>query len=56
MILRVGAIPQFVTISALIALGHIAQITYDHNSAIDSRRTQEQVREALAQLASTPVG
>jgi len=51
MILRLGAIPQFVTISALIASSHIGEIIYRLNGAMDSRRTPKQVGETAMQIA-----
>ena len=51
---RPGLLPRdrsFVTVSALIAAGHVAQIPYHLNRAIDNGLTQAQASEALTQLA-----
>ena len=42
---------SLVTVSALIALGHVAQITYHLNRAMDNGLTQEQASEVLTHLA-----
>jgi 4-carboxymuconolactone decarboxylase len=42
---------SLVTVSALIASDHVAQITYHLNRAIDNGLTQEQAGEVLTQLA-----
>lgn len=42
---------SLVTVSALIALGHVAQIPYHLNRAMDSGLTQAQASEALTHLA-----
>lgn len=42
---------SLVTISALIASGHVAQITYHLNRAMDNGLTQAQASEALTHLA-----
>lgn len=42
---------SLVTVSALIASGHVAQITYHLNRAMDNGLTQEQASEVLTQLA-----
>lgn len=52
--LRPGLAPRdrsLVTVSALIAAGHIAQITYHLNRAMDNGLTQAQASEVLTQLA-----
>ena len=51
---RPGLVPRdrsLVTVSALIAAGHVAQIPYHLNRAIDNGLTQAQASEALTQLA-----
>ena len=51
---RPGLLPRdrsLVTVSALIAAGHVAQIPYHLNRAIDNGLTQAQASEALTQLA-----
>jgi 4-carboxymuconolactone decarboxylase len=40
-----------VTVSALIASGQVAQVTYHLNRAMDNGLTQPQAAEALTQLA-----
>lgn len=42
---------SLVTVSALIASGHVAQITYHLNRAMDNGLTQEQAGEVVTQLA-----
>jgi 4-carboxymuconolactone decarboxylase len=42
---------SLVTVSALIASGHVAQITYHLNRAMDNGLTQAQVSEVLTHLA-----
>lgn len=52
--LRPGLTPRdrsLVTVSALIASGHIAQITYHLNRAMDNGLTREQASEVLTHLA-----
>jgi 4-carboxymuconolactone decarboxylase len=52
--LRPGLAPRdrsLVTVSALVATGQVAQITYHLNRAMDNGLTAEQVGEALTQLA-----
>lgn len=52
--LRPGLAPRdrsLVTVSALVATGQAAQITYHLNRAMDNGLTQEQASEALTQLA-----
>ena len=52
--LRPGLAPRdrsLVTVSALVATGQAAQITYHLNRAMDNGLTQEQASEALSQLA-----
>lgn len=52
--LRPGLAPRdrsLVTVSALIASGQVAQITYHLNRAMDNGLTQEQASEVLTQLA-----
>ena len=42
---------SLVTVSALIASGHVAQITYHLNRAMDNGLTKRQASEVLTQLA-----
>jgi 4-carboxymuconolactone decarboxylase len=52
--LRPGLAPRdrsLVTVSALVALGHFAQITYHLNRAMDSGLTQAQASEVITHLA-----
>lgn len=52
--LRPGLAPRdrsLVTVSALVATGQVAQITYHLNRAMDNGLTQPQAAEALTQLA-----
>jgi 4-carboxymuconolactone decarboxylase len=52
--LRPGLVPRdrsLVTVSALIATGQVAQITYHLNRAMDNGLTQRQASEVLTQLA-----
>jgi 4-carboxymuconolactone decarboxylase len=52
--LRPGLAPRdrsLVTVSALIAAGHVAQIPYHLNRAMDNGLTQEQASEVLTHLA-----
>jgi 4-carboxymuconolactone decarboxylase len=42
---------SLVTVSALIASGQVAQVTYHLNRALDNGLTQPQASEVLAQLA-----
>ena len=42
---------SLVTVSALIASGHVAQIPYHLNRAMDNGLTQAQAAEAMTQLA-----
>jgi 4-carboxymuconolactone decarboxylase len=52
--LRPGLAPRdrsLVTVSALVASGQVAQITYHLNRAMENGLTQEQASEALTQLA-----
>jgi 4-carboxymuconolactone decarboxylase len=52
--LRPGLAPRdrsLVTVSALIASGHVAQISYHLNRAMDNGLTRAQASEALTQLA-----
>lgn len=42
---------SLVTVSALVASGQVAQVTYHLNRAMDSGLTQEQAAEAVTQLA-----
>jgi 4-carboxymuconolactone decarboxylase len=42
---------SLVTVSALIACGQVAQVTYHLNRAMDNGLTQEQVAEAVTHLA-----
>lgn len=52
--LRPGLAPRdrsLVTVSALVASGQVAQVTYHLNRAMDNGLTQEQAGEALTQLA-----
>jgi 4-carboxymuconolactone decarboxylase len=42
---------SLVTVSALVALGHVAQITYHLNRAMDNGLTQAQASEVLTHLA-----
>jgi len=42
---------SLVTVSALIASGHVAQISYHLNRAMDNGLTQEQAGEVVTQLA-----
>src|SRR5206468_6860681 len=52
--LRPGLAPRdrsLVTVSALIASGQVAQITYHLNRAMDNSLTQEQASEVLTHLA-----
>ncbi len=47
---------SLVTVSALIASGQVAQITYHLNRAMDNGLTQPQASEVIAHIASTQVG
>jgi 4-carboxymuconolactone decarboxylase len=52
--LRPGLAPRdrsLVTVSALVATGQVAQITYHLNRALDNGLTRDQASEALTQLA-----
>jgi 4-carboxymuconolactone decarboxylase len=52
--LRPGLAPRdrsLVTVSALVATGQVAQITYHLNRAMDNGLTKEQASEAMTQLA-----
>ncbi|MET4794840.1 alkylhydroperoxidase/carboxymuconolactone decarboxylase family protein YurZ [Bradyrhizobium japonicum] len=52
--LRPGLAPRdrsLVTVSALVATGQVAQITYHLNRAMDNGLTQEQAGEVVTQLA-----
>ena len=52
--LRPGLAPRdrsLVTVSALVANGQVAQITYHLGRAMDNGLTQEEASEALTQLA-----
>jgi 4-carboxymuconolactone decarboxylase len=52
--LRPGLAPRdrsLVTVSALVAAGQVAQITYHLNRAMDNGLTEQQASEALTQLA-----
>jgi 4-carboxymuconolactone decarboxylase len=52
--LRPGLAPRdrsLVTVSALVATGQVAQITYHLNRAMDNGLTREQASEAMTQLA-----
>jgi len=52
--LRPGLAPRdrsLITVSALVATGQVAQITYHLNRAMDNELTQEQAGEVLTQLA-----
>jgi 4-carboxymuconolactone decarboxylase len=56
--LRPGLAPRdrsLVTVSALIASGQVAQVTYHLNKAMDNGLTQREASEMLTQLA-TPAG